>query len=190
MTSVATPSATVATRGRGTPTSRWSAYAIAVWVGGFVVIVTGLLVTNHVIGGQPADAVTAIVVFATALRALTVGFALATVQSWGRRLPPPVLTMALWGSAAAQLFYPVAETIIRTLVAAEVLDLGSSGLADTSLTGWLHSIAVWAVFGIPGALFVHVGLSFQRRRAVGPRWAWTGAILGLLFFLAIGLIIG
>lgn len=42
--------------------------------------------------------------------------ALASVQGWGRLMPPWLLSAGLWGAAAVQLAYPIAETVVKALI--------------------------------------------------------------------------
>lgn len=171
-------------------TALWPAYAIAVTVGLFVVVVGGLWIAAHVIGDDPVDDTAWIVLGATLLRAATVALALAGVQHWGRRFPPPLIETGLWGGAAAQLAYPLAELVAKLLVLAGLLDLPSRGIGDMTSTGWFNLAAAWLVFGVPGALFVAAARSYRHRRGVRGPWPLVGAAGGVLALLGIGLLIG
>ena len=169
---------------------RWPAYAITAWVGLFVAVVTVMWTVSHVVLGNSIDATARIIIGATALRAVTIGIALASVQRWGARIPGRVLVAGLWGAASAQLIYPLAESIAKLLILIGAVELSSKGISDMSLTGWFNFSAVWLVFGVPGVLFVLAGRDSQRERGVGARWAAIGAVAGVLFLGAIGAAIG
>jgi fucose 4-O-acetylase-like acetyltransferase len=169
---------------------RWPAYAIAVWVGLFVAVVTVMWTVSHVLLGNSVDATARIIIGATALRAVTIGIALASVQRWGARIPGRLLVTGLWGAASAQLIYPLAELIAKLLILVGAIELSAKGISDMSLTGWFNLGAVWLVFGVPGALFVLAGRDAQCERGTGGRWAVIGAVAGVLFLGAIGAAIG
>ncbi|WP_114906635.1 hypothetical protein [Ornithinimicrobium murale] len=171
-------------------TARWPAGAITVLIGAFVAVVGALWVTDHVLGSEPVDATGWVILAATLLRLATIGVALASIQHWGRQLPAGPLLAALWGCAAAQLIYPVAETMVKALILLGAVELPPVGIGNMTSTGWFNFAAAWLVFGVPGALFVAAARSYQNR--TGARWCWAvaGTTGGGLALLTIGLIIG
>lgn len=169
---------------------RWPAYAITGFVGLFCVVVTSAWAWDHGIQGNPVDATGWIIAGATVLRLVTVLVALAAVQSWGRAFPAPVLTTALWGCAAAQLVYPVAETVVKGAILAGLLDLPETGIGNMSPTGWFNFSAAWLIFGVPGLLFVVLARDHQRVESVSWWWPLAGVGGGVAALFAIGAVIG
>lgn len=169
---------------------RWPAYTIAVFVGLFCLVVTTAWVADHVVAGNPVGATGWIIAGATVLRVVTVVVALAAVREWGRRVPPPLLVTGLWGCAAAQLVYPVAETFVKALLLLGVLDLPARGIGNMTATGWFNFGAAWVVFGLPGALFVLLARDVGRRDRVSWLWPVAGVGGGVAVLFAIGAVIG
>ena len=85
-------------------------------------------------------------------------------------MPAPAVSLGLWGCAAAQLVYPVAETVTKAIVLAVCVDLRAPGLGKMSAIGRSNFSMVWLVFGIPGVLFAVLGRDHQRAYAV----SWCG----------------
>ncbi len=168
----------------------WPAYAITAAVGVFVVVVGVLWVAGHVVGGQPVDATAWVVLLATALRAVTIGIALSSVQRWGRGLPPALVLTGLWGCAAAQLAYPGAEVVAKLALLAGVLDLPATGIGDLGATGWFNLSMAWLIFGVPGALFVAAAVSYRNRWSVSGAWPVVGVLTGTAALFVIGWLIG
>jgi hypothetical protein len=171
-------------------TAAWPAYAIAVTVGLFVVVVGALWVAGHVVGDDPLDDTAWVILGATVARAATVALALASVRDRGRRIPAPLIETGLWGCAAAQLAYPLAELVAKLLILGGLLDLPSRGISDMTSTGWFNLAAAWLVFGVPGALFTAAAGSHRNRRGVRGPWPGIGAAAGVLALLGIGLLLG
>jgi hypothetical protein len=171
-------------------TSRWPAQAIAVLVGAFVVVVGALWVIDHVLHGVPVDDTGWVILAATLLRLATIGVALASIQRWGREIPAGPLLAVLWGCAAAQMIYPVAETVVKALILLGAVELPAVGIGNMTSVGWFNFAMAWLVFGVPGALFGAAARSYQNRTGARWRWATAGTIGGGLALLTIGLIIG
>ena len=171
--------------------ARWPVYAIVGFVGLFCAVVATLWIRSHVILGEEIDATAWVILVATLLRLVTIGIALASIQGWGARLPQAMIATGLWGCAAAQLVYPVAELAVKIAILAGVADLPSRGVGDMSATGWFNVSAAWLIFGVPGVLFVLAARS-HRNRVGGPIGAWPvlGFIGGVSVLLAIGFAIG
>lgn len=168
----------------------WPAYAVTAFVGLFCVVVAAAWVWDHVVRGNPIGATGWIIAAATGLRVVTIAIALAAVQPWGRRIPAPLLTTSLWGCAAAQLVYPLAETVVKLAILAGLLDLPARGIGNMSATGWFNFSAAWLVFGLPGVLFVLLAVDHQRRESVSWLWPLAGAGGGVAVLFAIGFVIG
>ena len=166
------------------------AYAIAAWVGLFSTVVGGFWCVSHVIGDEPIDATARIILGATLLRLATVALALATVQRWGRRLPVRAVVVALWATAAAQLVYPVAETLVKLALLAGVGEGSGAGISNMSAEGWFNLAAVWLVFGVPGALFAVLAVRSGRRLRLRRGVPVASVALGVAALGAIGLAIG
>ncbi|WP_134741045.1 hypothetical protein [Nocardioides sp. 503] len=168
---------------------RWPSVAIAWSVGLFCLVVTGAWVLDHLVRGAPVDETGWIVAGATVLRVLTILVALAAVQRWGRRIPARLLSMALWGCAAAQLVYPAAEAVVKSAVLTGLLDAPDRGLGNMSAVGWFNFAAVWLIFGIPGLLFALAARDHDRRRRVSWVWPAAGLAGGVVALFAIGALI-
>lgn len=181
-----------ARRGAAVPTAspRWPAHAIVVLVGLFCLVVGALWVLDHVVGGTPVDETGWVVLGSLVLRGGTIVVALASVARWGERLPAALVLTGLWGCAAAQLVYPLAELVAKTLVLVGVLDLPPRGVGDLGPTGWFNLAAVWLVFGVPGLLFVAAARSWTARHGGSWRWPVVGLLSGAAALLTLGLIIG
>lgn len=169
---------------------RWPAYVIVAFVGLFCVVVTAAWVWDHVVRGTPVDATGWIIAGATVLRVVTIAVALAAVQRWGRAVPPGLLSTALWGCAAAQLVYPVAETAVKAAILVGLLDLPATGIGNMSAIGWFNFAAAWMVFGIPGVLFAVLAGDHQRARSVSWWWPMAGVGGGVALLFATGAVIG
>jgi hypothetical protein len=176
--------------GQRRPARRWPAYVITWFVGAFCVLVMAIWVWDHVVLGNAVGATGWIILGATVLRVVTIAIALSAVQPWGRRVPAPLLTTALWGCAAAQLVYPLAETVVKSLTLAGVLDLPARGIGNMSWVGWFNFSAAWLVFGLPGLLFVLLARDVQRRERVSWLWPCAGIVGGVVVLFAIGAVIG
>jgi hypothetical protein len=70
------------------------------------------------------------------LRPVTVAIALSSVQNWGRRLPDWMVTTALWGAAAVQLLYPLAETVVKVAILTGLMQPFGKGISNMSAEGW------------------------------------------------------
>lgn len=173
----------------GQPT-RWPAVAITVWVGLFVVFVAAAWSWSHVIRAEAVDEVAWIILAATLLRVVTIAMAWSGVTRWGDRLPAPLVNAGLWGAASAQLVYPTAEFVAKLAILVGLMPATGVGIGNMSMTGWFNFAAAALIFGVPGVLFAVLGRHHQRRRHVERRWAVLGALLGLLFLLALGLLVG
>ena len=177
--------------GSTTFVSRWPVYAIVGFVGLFCVVVAVLWIRSHVILGEEIDATAWVIAGTTLLRVVTILIALASIQQWGSRLPQSLVAMGLWGCAAAQLVYPLAELAVKLAILAGIAELPSRGVGDMSSIGWFNVSMAWLIFGVPGALFVLAARSHRNRgeRPVGP-WPVIGLVSGVLLLLAIGIAIG
>lgn len=171
--------------------ARWPVHAIVGFVGLFCAVVGILWIHGHVVRGDRVDATAWVIAGATLLRVLTIVIALASIQRWGSRLAPALVTTGLWGCAAAQLVYPVAELVAKLAVVAGVLDLPSRGIGNLSGTGWFNLAMAWLIFGVPGGLFLLAARSHRNRVGgpVGP-WPAVGLVGGVLVLFAIGFVIG
>lgn len=177
--------------GSTTFVSRRPVYAIVGFVGLFCLVVSVLWIRSHLILGEELNGTAWVIAVATLLRLATIGIALASIQRWGSRLPQPLVATGLWGCAAAQLVYPVAELAVKLAILAGVADLPSRGVGDMSGTGWFNVAMAWLIFGVPGVLFALAAHSHRNRVGgpVGP-WPAIGVASGVMVLLAIGFLIG
>jgi hypothetical protein len=167
------------------PWARWSAYAVAAWAVAFAGVNFYLL-----FGGTAADsplrdvwgAMIIMNVLVIVLKGLGAATALASVQSWGRRLPAWLLSGAMWGAGGLLLLY--AGLNFGMLIASGQLT------ATTALAGGEFLVPAWTYatfFGVPGLLFAAAGRDHQRRTGTSLRWAVLGllgapALLGIVLF--------
>lgn len=170
--------------------AKWPVYAITIFVGLFVLIVTVMWLYGHVINQEKVDETGWIILGACVLRMFTILIALASIQNWGEKIDPRVVFSGLWGAASAQLVYPVAELVGKTLMLIGLLEHTGKGLGNMTLTGWFNLGMVWLIFGLPGFLFIAAAVSYKARKKVANTWAWLGGILGISALLLIGLLIG
>lgn len=170
-------------------TGRWPAYAIAGFVGLFCVVVTIVWLVDHLVRGNPYDDAAWIVIGATGLRAVTIVIALASVAAWGERLPAGLVATGLWGCAAAQLVYPVAETLAKAAILLGILELPSHGISNMTAVGWFNFGAAWLVFGVPGLLFILAARSLKNRRPYPWHWPAVGLASGAAALFGIGWLI-
>lgn len=177
--------------GSTTFVSRWPVHAIVGFVGLFCLVVSVLWIRSHLILGEELDGTAWVIAAATLLRVVTIGIALASIQRWGARLPQALVATGLWGCAAAQLVYPVAELTVKLAILAGVAELPSRGVGDMSGTGWFNLSMAWLIFGVPGTLFVLAARSHRNRVGVptGP-WPVIGLIGGIVMLLVIGFTVG
>lgn len=173
-----------------TAARRWPVYAITAFVGVFCLIVAAAWVGDHVLRGAPVEATGWVIAGATLLRLVTIAIALASVQNWGRRLPQPMVAAGLWGCAAAQLVYPVTETVVKTAVLTGLLDLPATGIGNLTAMGWFNFVAAWLIFGLPGVLFVITARDHHRRYPTPWWWRVGGLLAGAAALFGIGYVIG
>lgn len=167
-------------------TARWPAYAIAGFVGLFCMVVAVVWVIDHVVRGNPYDDAAWIVLGATWLRVVTIAIALASVARWGQRLPASLVATGLWGCAAAQLVYPVAETLAKAAILLGVLEMPLYGISNMTAVGWFNFGAAWLAFGVPGLLFILAARSLKNRRPYPWYWPASGLISGIAALFGIG----
>ncbi|QHT57905.1 hypothetical protein GXP71_18660 [Cellulomonas sp. H30R-01] len=167
---------------------RWPAALAAAWVGTFCLVAGGALVWSRLRGSSAQDQ--EVVVLAIGLRLVTVAVALASIQSWGRRLPGWVVLGGLWGAGAVQLAYPLAEAVVKLATLAGLMEPLDKGISDMSAQGWFNFGATWLVWGVPGVLFVLAAVVFGRQVPHARRWALLAVLAGIGFLAALGLLIG
>ncbi|MDG6104289.1 hypothetical protein Daura_11385 [Dactylosporangium aurantiacum] len=167
---------------------RWPALVAAWYVTAFCAVAGGAVVWNMATGSPLRD--NAVVVLALVLRGLTVLLALAAVQRWGRRLPDWTVLAGLCGAAAVQLLYPVAETVVKTLILTGLMDPIDKGISNMSGEGWFNFGATWLVWGVPGVLFALAARDFGRRRPVRAGWVAFGLVAGAALLAGLGAAIG
>jgi hypothetical protein len=165
-------------------------YAIVLFVGLFVALVTGLWLYGHLVQGEPMDQTAWIILGASLIRFLTILVALASIQPWGEKLAPWVILGGLSGSASAQLAYPIAELVVKLIILAGLLEYPAKGVGNMTPTGWFNLAAVWFIFGLPGLLFLQAAQHYRTRQGLSGRWLWLGGLLGIVVLVAIGLLIG
>jgi hypothetical protein len=168
----------------------WPARTAAWYVGLSCAAVLALAVNNQIIHGEPFDAGAKLLLLATGLRLLTVLMAVASWRAWGRRVPGWLLLGGLWGAAATQLAYPVAELVVKLLILVGAMDPIHKGISNMTAEGWFNFAGVWLLWGVPGALFALAALSYQRRSGASLRWALVGCAAGVAFLFLLGLVIG
>jgi hypothetical protein len=167
---------------------RWPALAAAASIGLFCLITGSAVAWNMARGTSWND--NGVVILAISLRMLTVALALASVQQWGRRVPSWIVLAGLWGAAAVQLVYPVAETVVKGLILTGVLDPIDKGISNMSAEGWFNFAATWTIWGIPGVLFLLAALSYRARTPVRARWILLGLTGGTALLGGLGVLIG
>jgi hypothetical protein len=169
---------------------RWPAHWAAGWIGVFCAVVLLASGWNQFVAGNPLDDGGRIALLATALRLLSVGIALATVQAWGARLPAWTVLAAAWGAAAVQLVYPLAETVVKAGILVGVIEPFGKGISNMSPEGWFNFGAAWLVWGVPGVFFALAALDFRRRNRVPVFGALLGLVGGVAFLAGLGFLIG
>jgi hypothetical protein len=172
------------------PAASWHAYWAAGWIGAFCAIVVAATGYNQLMRGVPLDEGGQIALVATGLRLLTVAIALASVQAWGRRLPNWLVAAGLWGAAAVQLLYPLAETAVKAAILTGLVEPFGKGISNMSADGWFNFGAAWLIWGVPGALFTAAAVSFARRHRVSSLGTVLGLFGGAAFLGLLGLVIG
>ena len=168
---------------------RWPAVVVAWYIGVFC-LVAGSAVAWSIGSGASSAGENGTVLLAIGLRLVTVGMALASVLAFGRRVPAWALLAGLWGAAAVQIVYPVAETVFKALILAGVVDPIDKGISNMSAEGWFNFASVWVIWGIPGILFALAAVSYRRRVTVRDRWVVLGVLGGAAFLFALGALIG
>jgi hypothetical protein len=167
---------------------RWPALAAAAYIGLFCLITGSAVAWNMARGTSWND--NGVVILAISLRMLTVALALASVQQWGRRVPSWIVLAGLWGAAAVQLVYPVAETVVKGLILTGVMDPIDKGISNMSAEGWFNFAATWTIWGIPGVLFLLAAMSYRARTPVRARWILLGLAGGTALLGGLGVLIG
>ncbi len=169
---------------------RWPVYGILVFTGLFVVIVMGMWIFDHLWNGRAVTQTDWIILGACLLRVFTMIIALASILPWGKRFAPWAVLGGLWGAAAAQLIYPVAELAVKLVLLTGWITHSSKGLGNMNPTGWFNLGAVWVIFGIPGLLFVQAARIYRTNNALSQTWSWIGGLLGIATLFLIGFLIG
>jgi hypothetical protein len=182
------PSGAVVPSAASTGERRWPALGAAAWVGTFCAVAGSAVAWQLLRGGSLEE--NGVVLLAVGLRLLTVAMALAAVRSWGRRIPGPLLLAGLWGAAAVQLAYPIAETAVKALILAGVVDPIDKGISNMSAEGWFNFGATWLVWGVPGVLFTLAALDLGRRTGARGRWIALGVVGGIALLGGLGAAIG
>ncbi|MEU8660845.1 hypothetical protein [Actinoplanes philippinensis] len=170
------------------PVRRWPAWAAATYIGLFCLITSTAVGWNMALGATWADS--GVVILAITLRLLTVALALASVQAWGRRVPSWIVLAGLWGAAAVQLVYPIAETVVKGLILTGLMEPIDKGISNMTPEGWFNFGATWVVWGIPGVLFLLAALSYRARNPVKTRWVVLGILGGAVLLGGLGFVIG
>jgi hypothetical protein len=170
------------------PAPRWPAL-VAAWYVAVVCVGFGNLVVWHLFNGKTLADV-GVVLLALGLRLLTILLAVASVAGWGRFVPGWLLLAGLWGAAAVQLSYPLAETVVKALILTGAIEPIGKGISTMSAVGWFNFAGTWLVWGVPGALFLLAARAYGRRVAVARRWVLLGVLGGLGLLLGLGLLIG
>lgn len=170
------------------PVRRWPALAAAAYIGLFCLITATAVGWNMARGTPLTD--NGVVILAIGLRLLTVALALASVQAWGRRVPSWMILAGLWGAAAVQLIYPIAETVVKGLILTGLMEPLDKGISNMSAEGWFNFGATWAIWGIPGVLFLMAALSYGARTRLSPRWILVGLLGGTALLVTLGIVIG
>jgi hypothetical protein len=171
-----------------TPVRPWPAWAAAAYIGLFCLITAIAVVWNMAHGAFWNDSW--VVVLAIALRIVTIMLALASVQRWGRRIPSWIVLAGLWGAAAVQLVYPIAETVVKGLILTGLRQPIDKGISNMTAEGWFNFAATWTIWGIPGVLFVLAALSYRARSTVRAPWIVLGMLGGIAFLAGLGTLIG
>lgn len=169
---------------------RWPVYAIVIFIGLFVLIVTALWLYGHLVKGEVIDQTAWIILGASVLRLVTLFVALASIQPWGEKIASWIVLCGLWGAASAQLAYPLAELLVKLVILVGLIDFPAKGVGNMTLTGWFNLSAAWLIFGLPGLLFIKAARLYQVRKALTNQWAWMGGLLGIIALVSIGLLIG
>lgn len=169
---------------------RWPAHTVVGIVGPFCLVVGAAWTWDHVVRGAPVDATGWIIAGATILRLGTIVVALAAIRPGGARAPAPLLAIGLWGCAAAQLVYPLAETMAKAAVLAGWVEATGRGISNMSGVGWFNFAMAWLVFGVPGLMFAVLARDHGQRRSVSWVWPALGVGGGVLVLFGIGAVIG
>lgn len=170
------------------PTGRWPALAIAAYVGLFCVIALAAVLWAVADGSPWGEQ--GVVLLAIGLRLVSIAIALASVQRWGDRVPAWIVLAGLWGAAAVQLLYPVAETVVKALILTGIMEPINKGISNMSAEGWFNFGAMWAVWGVPGVLFLLAALAYRARRPARGWWVLLGLAGGAVLLFGLGLLIG
>jgi hypothetical protein len=131
-----------------------------------------------------------VVLLSIGLRLLSIAIALASVQRWGERLPSWIVLAGLWGAAAVQLLYPVAETVVKTLILLGIMAPMNEGISNMSAEGWFNFAAMWALWGVPGTLILLAALAYRKRRPARGWRVLLGVVGGAVLLSGLGLLIG
>ncbi|NUO56962.1 MAG: hypothetical protein HOV78_09880 [Hamadaea sp.] len=169
-------------------TRRWPALAAAAYVGLFCLIASIAVLWSVLRGSLWSEQ--AVVSLSIGLRLLSIGIALASVRRWGDRLPAWLVLAGLWGAAAVQLLYPLAETVVKALILTGVLEPMNKGISNMSAEGWFNFGAMWVIWGVPGVLFLLAALAYRVRRPAPWWWVLLGVVGGAVLLLGLGLLIG
>lgn len=188
-TGTASTTATASTAGTARSAGNRPVYGLTAIIGLFVVIVMGFVIAKP-LTGQAYTATDAIIVGASALRALTLAMAWAAVRPWGRRVPGPILLGGLWGAAGCQILYPAAELVIKLLVIAGIAPETSLGATHTSWVSWFNLAMTVLIWGVPGLLLARIARDYRRRTRVHLIWALLGVPGGIAFVCLLGVLIG
>ncbi|MFI0353797.1 hypothetical protein [Actinomadura sp. 9N407] len=167
----------------------WPVTAVTWTVGAFIALVA-VLVASKPLRGESFGGTDGVIVLACGLRALTIAMAQATIRPWGRRVPGWLLLGSLAGAAGLQVFYPLAELLIKLTVVVGLMEETGLGATHTDATAWFNLVMTALIWGVPGALLARIALRYRNRAGVPFRWIPLGILGGLAFLLGLGLLIG
>lgn len=167
----------------------WPVTAVTWAVGAFIALVA-VLVASKPLRGESFGGTDGVIVLACGLRGLTVAMAQATIRSWGRRVPGWLLLGGLAGAAGLQVFYPLAELVIKLTVVVGLVKETGLGATHTDATAWFNLVMTVLIWGVPGALLARIAARYRTRAGVSSRWVFLGIIGGVAFLLGLGLLIG
>ncbi len=172
--------------------TKWSFYGLLLIIGGFSLYVLAAWSLDHILNQDPVDETGWIIFGASLARLITLGVAFLALRTYltAVKRNTGLIAFALFACSSGQLVYPLAELIVKFLVLVGLWESTGKGISNMKAEGWFNHGAAWLIFGIPGILFLSIGLQYSNCFHVSRAYLIAGSVVGVLLLLVLGVLIG
>ncbi|WP_057938084.1 hypothetical protein [Algoriphagus resistens] len=172
-------------------TSKWSFFWLLLIIGGFSFYVLTAWSIDHIFNQERIDETGWIILGASIIRLITLGIVFMALRTYSTPVKrnTKLIALALFACSSGQLVYPLAELFVKLLVLVGLWESTGKGISNMQAEGWFNHGAAWLIFGIPGILFVRIGLQYSHSFRISRFYLFAGSVLGILLLLLIGVLI-